>query len=107
MWWKAVSLELEQDPPQTTSSTAWPASKGRITGAVASSASAERLASHGIKLFDLNDVTEMPIYVDGADEIDASLAMIKGGGGALTREKIVAAVSAVSSAFAMRANASR
>ena len=67
--------------------------KGRITGAVASSeASAERLASHGIKLFDLNDVTEMPIYVDGADEIDASLAMIKGGGGALTREKIVAAV---------------
>lgn len=67
--------------------------KDRIRGAVASSeASAQRLASHGITLFDLNDVTELPVYVDGADEIDASLAMIKGGGGALTREKIVAAV---------------
>ncbi|KAA3650030.1 MAG: ribose-5-phosphate isomerase RpiA [Proteobacteria bacterium] len=67
--------------------------KDRIRGAVASSeASAQRLAAHGIALFDLNDVTELPVYVDGADEIDASLAMIKGGGGALTREKIVAAV---------------
>ncbi len=67
--------------------------KDRIRGAVASSeASARRLAAHGITLFDLNDVTELPVYVDGADEIDASLAMIKGGGGALTREKIVAAV---------------
>ncbi len=67
--------------------------KDRIAGAVASSeASAKRLAGHGIKLFDLNDVESMPVYVDGADEIDASLAMIKGGGGALTREKIVAAV---------------
>ncbi len=67
--------------------------KDRIRGAVASSeASAQRLAAHGIPLFDLNDVTELPVYVDGADEIDASLAMIKGGGGALTREKIVAAV---------------
>lgn len=67
--------------------------KDRIRGAVASSeASAQRLAAHGITLFDLNDVTELPVYVDGADEIDASLAMIKGGGGALTREKIVAAV---------------
>jgi ribose 5-phosphate isomerase A len=67
--------------------------KGRIRGAVASSeASAQRLAAHGITLFDLNDVTDLPVYVDGADEIDASLAMIKGGGGALTREKIVAAV---------------
>jgi len=67
--------------------------KDDIKGAVASSeASAQRLASHGIRLFDLNDVTDMPVYVDGADEIDASLAMIKGGGGALTREKIVAAV---------------
>ncbi|MFV0664534.1 ribose-5-phosphate isomerase RpiA, partial [Denitromonas sp.] len=67
--------------------------KDRIRGAVASSeASAQRLASHGITLFDLNDVTELPVYVDGADEIDTSLAMIKGGGGALTREKIVAAV---------------
>ena len=67
--------------------------KDRIAGAVASSeASAKRLAGHGIRLFDLNDVEEMPVYIDGADEIDASLAMIKGGGGALTREKIVAAV---------------
>ena len=67
--------------------------KERIRGAVASSeASAHRLAAHGIALFDLNDVTTLPVYVDGADEIDASLAMIKGGGGALTREKIVAAV---------------
>lgn len=67
--------------------------KDRIAGAVASSeASAKRLAGHGIRLFDLNDVEQMPVYIDGADEIDASLAMIKGGGGALTREKIVAAV---------------
>ena len=67
--------------------------KDRIAGAVASSeVSARRLAGHGIRLFDLNDVEELPVYVDGADESDASLAMIKGGGGALTREKIVAAV---------------
>ena len=67
--------------------------KDKIAGAVASSeVSARRLAGHGIRLFDLNDVEELPVYVDGADEIDASLAMIKGGGGALTREKIVAAV---------------
>lgn len=67
--------------------------KDRIIGAVASSeASARRLAGHGIRLLDLNDVARMPVYVDGADEVDASLAMIKGGGGALTREKIVAAV---------------
>ena len=67
--------------------------KDRIGGAVASSeATKKRLAGHGIRVFDLNDVSEMPIYVDGADEIDAGFAMIKGGGGALTREKIVAAV---------------
>lgn len=67
--------------------------KDRIRGAVASSvASAKRLEAHGIRLFDLNDVESMPVYVDGADEIDAGLSMIKGGGGALTREKIVAAV---------------
>jgi ribose 5-phosphate isomerase A len=66
----------------------------RIRGAVASSdATAARLRNHGIAVLDLNAVEELPIYVDGADEIDASLAMIKGGGGALTREKIVAAVS--------------
>jgi ribose 5-phosphate isomerase A len=67
--------------------------KTRIGGAVASSeATAKRLAAHGIRVVDLNDVAEMSIYVDGADEIDAGFAMIKGGGGALTREKIVAAV---------------
>lgn len=67
--------------------------KDRIAGAVASSeVSARRLAGHGIRLLDMNDVEALPVYVDGADEIDASLAMIKGGGGAQTREKIVAAV---------------
>jgi ribose 5-phosphate isomerase A len=67
--------------------------KGRIEGAVAASeASAERLKKHGIRVFDLNSVDELPVYVDGADEITEHLHMIKGGGGALTREKIVAAV---------------
>ena len=67
--------------------------KGRIDGAVAASeASAERLRRHGIRVFDLNAVNELPVYVDGADEITEHLHMIKGGGGALTREKIVAAV---------------
>jgi len=65
----------------------------RIPGAVASSeASAQRLRARGIEVLDLNAVETLAVYVDGADEIDASLAMIKGGGGALTREKIVAAV---------------
>jgi ribose 5-phosphate isomerase A len=67
--------------------------KDRIRGAVASSeATAARLRAHGISVFDLNDVEQMSVYVDGADEIDAAGAMIKGGGGALTREKIVASV---------------
>jgi len=67
--------------------------KGRIEGAVAASeASAERLKKHGIRVFDLNSVDELPVYVDGADEITEHLYMIKGGGGALTREKITAAV---------------
>jgi ribose 5-phosphate isomerase A len=67
--------------------------KHRIKGAVASSeATAARLKSHGITVFDLNDVTSMPVYIDGADEITAGGAMIKGGGAALTREKIVASV---------------
>ena len=68
--------------------------KGRIDGAVASSEkSAERLKANGIRVIDLNSVSEIPVYVDGADEITENMAMIKGGGGALTREKIVAAVS--------------
>ncbi len=67
--------------------------KDRIGGTVASSEITRmRLEGHGIPVFDLNEVIEMPIYVDGADEIDGGLNMIKGGGGALTREKIVAAV---------------
>jgi ribose 5-phosphate isomerase A len=65
----------------------------RIRGAVASSeATRKRLEGHGIEVFDLNDVDQIPVYVDGADEINAAMQMIKGGGGALTREKIVAAV---------------
>ncbi|MEN9455094.1 MAG: ribose-5-phosphate isomerase RpiA [Pseudomonadota bacterium] len=67
--------------------------KGRIEGTVASSeASAARLKAHGIRVFDLNSVDKMPVYVDGADEVNHYLQMVKGGGGALTREKIVAAV---------------
>ncbi len=70
-----------------------PAIRDRIVAAVSSSeASTQRLLAHGIDVVDLNDVTDLPVYVDGADEIDGSFAMIKGGGGALTREKIVAAV---------------
>jgi len=68
--------------------------KGRIEGAVASSvASAERLKKHGIPVFDLNAVGDLSLYVDGADESSHHLHLIKGGGGALTREKIVAAAS--------------
>ena len=68
--------------------------KGRIDGAVASSeATAARLKSHGISVLDLNSAGELELYVDGADEITEHFAMIKGGGGALTREKIVAACS--------------
>lgn len=67
--------------------------KDRLGGAIASSeATAKRLQGHGIRVLDLNEVDSIGIYVDGADEIDHGLAMIKGGGGALTREKIVAAV---------------
>src|SRR5690606_12581524 len=62
-------------------------------GAVASSeATRKRLQQHGIPVFDLNAVDEIPVYVDGADEADRHLCLIKGGGGALTREKIIAAV---------------
>ena len=67
--------------------------KRRIEAAVASSeATAKRLKDLGIRVVDLNGVDELPVYVDGADEVTRHLAMIKGGGGALTREKIVAAV---------------
>jgi ribose 5-phosphate isomerase A len=66
--------------------------KGRIDGTVASSrASAERLAAHGIPVMDLNAAGELSVYIDGADESNHHLHLVKGGGGALTREKIVAA----------------
>lgn len=67
--------------------------KHKLAGAVSSSeASTQRLLAHGIPVLDLNDVSDIPVYVDGADEVDGGLSMIKGGGGALTREKIIAAV---------------
>ncbi len=67
--------------------------KHRIDGAVASSeGTAQKLKALGVAVYDLNSVKDLPVYVDGADEITQHLAMIKGGGGALTREKIVAAV---------------
>lgn len=69
--------------------------KGNIEGAVASSeASAERLRGHGIRVFELDQSGDLPIYIDGADESTKHLHLIKGGGAALTREKIVAAASA-------------
>ena len=68
--------------------------KGKIDGAVASSAAtAERLKKHHIAVLDLNDAGNLPLYVDGADEATKHLHLIKGGGGALTREKIIAAAS--------------
>ncbi|HEY5994706.1 MAG TPA: ribose-5-phosphate isomerase RpiA [Gallionellaceae bacterium] len=68
--------------------------KHKLRGAVASSeASAKRLQGHGIEVISLNDAGTLPVYVDGADEITRHLHMVKGGGGALTREKIVAAAS--------------
>ncbi len=67
--------------------------KDQIIGTVSSSeASTERLKSYGIPVFDLNEIDELSIYIDGADEINPALQMIKGGGAALTREKIIAAV---------------
>ena len=69
------------------------AHKGRIAGTVASSEqSAVRLRQHGIAVLDLNSVDTVQLYIDGADEVNPHLELIKGGGGALTREKIVAAV---------------
>jgi len=68
--------------------------KHKIDGTVASSeATAERLKGHDIPVFELNEVSDIPVYVDGADESNKYLHLIKGGGGALTREKIIAAAS--------------
>jgi ribose 5-phosphate isomerase A len=79
--------------------------KHRIEGTVASSlATAERLKGHRIPVLDLNEADEIPVYVDGADEATRSLHLIKGGGGALTREKIIAAVA---SKFVCVADASK
>lgn len=70
--------------------------KGKIEGTVASSvASTERLKKHGIPVFELNAVGDIPLYVDGADESNRHLHLVKGGGGALTREKIVAAAAKI------------
>jgi ribose 5-phosphate isomerase A len=70
------------------------ASRERIAGAVSSSeASSRRLAAHGIPVLDLNEVEALEVYVDGADEATRDLHLVKGGGAALTREKIVAAAS--------------
>jgi ribose 5-phosphate isomerase A len=67
--------------------------KDKIIGAVSSSEeSTKRLTAHGIEVFDLNSIDNLDVYIDGADEITKHMAMIKGGGAALTREKIVAAV---------------
>jgi ribose 5-phosphate isomerase A len=66
--------------------------KRRVEAVASSEATATRLKDVGIRVVDLNGVNELPLYVDGADEITRHFAMIKGGGGALTREKIVAAV---------------
>ncbi|MBD3667337.1 MAG: ribose-5-phosphate isomerase RpiA [Kangiella sp.] len=67
--------------------------KHKIKGAVSSSeASTERLKQHGIEVFELNEVDKIPVYIDGADESNHLLELLKGGGGALTREKIIAAV---------------
>ena len=67
--------------------------KDHFAGTVSSSnATTERLLKHGFQVLDLNDVTDLPAYVDGADEIDPAGHMIKGGGGALTREKIIASM---------------
>jgi ribose 5-phosphate isomerase A len=69
--------------------------KGRIRGAVSSSVkSTERLQAHGIRVFEAGEVQALPVYIDGADEIDPRGFMIKGGGAALTREKIVADLAA-------------
>lgn len=66
--------------------------KHKFDGAVASSiATTEKLKTHGIQVYDLNSAHPLAVYIDGADEINAHLQMIKGGGGALTREKIIAA----------------
>ncbi len=68
--------------------------KHKIDGAVASSvATADRLKAHGIQVYELNEVNGLSVYIDGADETNKYLHLIKGGGGALTREKIVAAAS--------------
>jgi ribose 5-phosphate isomerase A len=82
--------------------------KDQIKGAVSSSvASTERLRALGIPVFDSNEVEELAVYIDGADEIDHRGFMVKGGGAALTREKIVAAQSRASSASPMRPSWSR
>ena len=72
------------------------ADRGNLTGVVSSSnESTQRLQAAGIPVVDLNDVGELPVYIDGADQANAARQLIKGGGGALTREKIIAACSRI------------
>lgn len=81
--------------------------KGQIEGAVSSSdASTAKLKSLGIHVFDSNEVDSLDVYVDGADEINGFMQMIKGGGAALTREKIIAAIAKNSSVLWTRPNRS-
>jgi ribose 5-phosphate isomerase A len=80
-------------PPPTASSMPWPSTRPRSTArSPAPKPPPQRLKGHGIPVYELNTVSELEFYVDGADESDAHLNLIKGGGAALTREKIVAAV---------------
>ena len=89
--WSSASAPV---PPSPTSSTRWRAWKHRIDGAVSSSEqSTARLKSHGIEVVDLNAAGPLQLYVDGADECDPHKRLIKGGGAALTREKIIAEAS--------------
>jgi ribose 5-phosphate isomerase A len=86
-------LALGQVQPLTSLLMSWPGLKIKFGEGVASSeATARRLRAHQIEVFDLNDVTSLAVYIDGADEITHEGAMIKGGGAALTREKIVTSV---------------
>ena len=85
------TLALGPAPQRTILLMPWLACSTGLRGAVASSvASADRLKSHGIRVVELNEVSSLAVYVDGADEINPAFSMIKGGGAALTREKIVA-----------------
>lgn len=86
-------------------STRWPASGKKVPACVSSSVrSTEHLERLGFKVLDPNEVDEIEVYVDGADEIDSGFHMVKGGGGALTREKILASLARTYVALPMKAS---